>query len=208
MGAVKRVTSLTWWSILEGASARPMRRHTLPSERGRHVRDPEDLDRQRIDRGREPVKLDPVRLQRAAHAQHLRGHKLVPAFLEGMMFVVFSCVLRRETEIGEGCRLAYRGLGVVIHRRAVLGERVLVGTHVTIGGTSRLEGVPVIGDDCFIATGAKVLGPITIGSVIGANAVVLEDVPAKSLAVGVPARIVRTGIDIDDYVGPEERGSA
>jgi serine O-acetyltransferase len=154
------------------------------------------------------VKLDPVRLQRTAHAQHLRGRKLVPAAIEGMMFVVFSCVLRRETEIGEGCRFAYRGLGVVIHRRAVLGERVLVGTHVTIGGTSRLEGVPVIGDDCFIATGAKVLGPITIGSgsVIGANAVVLADVPPRSLVVGVPGRIVRSDIDIDDYVGPEERG--
>jgi CelD/BcsL family acetyltransferase involved in cellulose biosynthesis len=61
--------------------------------------------------------------------------------------------------------------------------------------------VPVIGDRCVIGAGAKLLGPISVGeaSVVGANAVVLDDVPPNSVVVGVPAQVVRQGIDIHDY---------
>ncbi|MCY1462204.1 Serine acetyltransferase [compost metagenome] len=61
--------------------------------------------------------------------------------------------------------------------------------------------MPIIGDDCYIASGAKILGPITIGNnvVIGANAVVLKDIPDGCIVVGIPARIIKTGIISKDY---------
>jgi serine O-acetyltransferase len=61
--------------------------------------------------------------------------------------------------------------------------------------------VPVIEDECFIGAGAKILGPVRIGtgSVIGANAVVIHDVPPHSVVVGVPARVIRKDIEIEDY---------
>jgi serine O-acetyltransferase len=62
-----------------------------------------------------------------------------------------------------------------------------------LGTTLGKVGAPRIGDDAFIAVGAKILGPVNIGTGarIGANAVVLRDVPAGAVAVGVPAKVVR-----------------
>jgi serine O-acetyltransferase len=70
-----------------------------------------------------------------------------------------------------------------------------------IGGTSQIYEVPVIGDNTVIAPGAKILGPVKIGKncVIGANAVVLKDVPDNSVAAGIPAKIVKKDIDISKY---------
>jgi serine O-acetyltransferase len=68
----------------------------------------------------------------------------------------------------------------------------MIGTQVTIGGRSGLWDVPVIEDYVYIGTGAKVLGPIRVGrgATIGANAVVIHEVPPGAAVAGVPARIV------------------
>lgn len=110
-------------------------------------------------------------------------------------------------EIGEGFEVGYWGLGIVIHPRVKIGRNVFVSNGVTIGGRNERPEVPRIDDDVFIATGAKILGNLTIGrgSVIGANAVVIRDVPPRSIAVGVPARISRENIDSHDYTGWPKR---
>ncbi len=97
--------------------------------------------------------------------------------------------------------LGFRGLGTVIHDQAVIGRNVYIGTNVTIGGRNGALTVPVIGDNCFIGTGAEILGAIHVGrdSVTGANAVVLTDVPARSCVAGIPAKIIRSNIDLRDY---------
>jgi serine O-acetyltransferase len=84
-------------------------------------------------------------------------------------------------------------LGTVIHARAVIGDRVVIGPGVVIGGRSHIFEVPVIEDDAEIGVGAKVLGPVRIGrgAVVGANAVVLDDVPPGAVVVGIPARVLR-----------------
>lgn len=106
--------------------------------------------------------------------------------------IVFTTVVPPGVQLGNGVLLGYKGLGVIIHRRAVIGNNVLVGAHVTIGGRGEYHEVPVIEDDVMIGTGAKILGPVRIGrgARIGANAVVLQDVPAGATAVGIPARIL------------------
>ncbi len=85
------------------------------------------------------------------------------------------------------------GTGVVIGETAEIGNDVLIYHGVTLGGTGKERGKrhPTIKDNVTIGAGAKILGPITIGenSKIGANAVVLKDVPANSIAVGIPAVI-------------------
>jgi serine O-acetyltransferase len=115
---------------------------------------------------------------------------------------VFLCALvPSEATIGPGTMLGYGGLGSVIHQRSVIGANVMVGSHVTIGGRSRLHEVPVIEDDVFIGAGACILGPVHVGrgAVIGANAVVIEDVPPRTVVAGVPARIIRENVDSRDY---------
>ena len=87
------------------------------------------------------------------------------------------------------------GMGVVIGETAVIGDDVLLYQGVTLGGTGLEKGKrhPTIGNNVVIGGGAKVLGNITIGdnSYIGANAVVVKDVPANSTVVGVPGRITK-----------------
>jgi len=77
---------------------------------------------------------------------------------------------------------------------------------VTIGGRGGFHEVPVIGNDVFLsARGATILGPVKIGdgSIIGANAVVLHDVPAHAVAAGNPARVIKQNVQA--IVGPEPR---
>ena len=96
--------------------------------------------------------------------------------------------------IGQGLFIDH-GTGVVIGETAIIGDNVTMFHGVTLGGTGKQKGKrhPTIGNNVFIGCGAKILGNITIGdySKIGANAVILKDVPANSTVVGIPGRIVK-----------------
>ena len=126
---------------------------------------------------------------------------LVPRLLEGVIFVLFHAVVPTSVVIGEHANFVHRGLGVVIHPGARIGRDVIIAPGVVIGGRSHQQEVPVVGDSVCIGAGAKILGNVHIGdcSVIGANAVVLADVPPHSLVGGIPARILRSGIEPADY---------
>jgi serine O-acetyltransferase len=97
-----------------------------------------------------------------------------------------------EVQIGRRFRIDHFG-GIIISGDAVIGDDVVIRNGVTIGLKRRDDpGSPIIGNRVDIGAGAKVLGKIRIGDdvMIGANAVVITDVPANSIAVGIPARII------------------
>jgi len=103
-------------------------------------------------------------------------------------------------EIHPGAKIGRRffidhGMGVVIGETCEIGDNVTIYQGVTLGGTGKEKGKrhPTIKDNVLIATGAKVLGSITIGenSKIGAGSVVLKDVPPNSTVVGIPGKVVR-----------------
>ena len=96
--------------------------------------------------------------------------------------------------IGRGVFIDH-GTGVVIGETAEVGNNVVIYQGVTLGGTGKDKGKrhPTIGDNVMLGAGAKVLGPFTVGegSKIGANSVVLKEVPPHSTVVGVPGRVVK-----------------
>lgn len=97
------------------------------------------------------------------------------------------------TEIGSGLFIGHFG-GIVVNRAVVIGKNCYIGQGVTLGQISRGEhkGNPVIGDNVYIAAGAKVIGNIKVGNnvAIGANAVVTKDVPDFAVVVGIPAKVI------------------
>ena len=105
-----------------------------------------------------------------------------------------SCDLAPEAIIGPGCYIPHP-MGIVIGS-AIIGANASILQNVTIGmhydAPFASEFYPKLGDNVRVAAGAVILGPITIGdsATIGANSVVLKDVPARCSAVGVPARIL------------------
>ena len=145
--------------------------------------------------------MNALAIYRIGNWCYQRRIPVIPQLAYGAIYFLCRAVIPMSVEFGEGTELAYGGLGIVLHERTRIGRYVSIGHDVTIGGRSRRWGVPVIGDRCVIGAGAKLLGPISVGesSVIGANAVVLEDVPPNCVIAGMPAKVVRQGIDIHDY---------
>ena len=132
------------------------------------------------------------------------AHRIAHAFFKRKFYFLaraISQISRFFTgiEIHPGAKIGRRffidhGMGVVIGETCEIGDNVTVFQGVTLGGTGKEKGKrhPTIKDNALIATGAKVLGSITIGenSKIGAGSVVLKEVPANSTVVGVPGRVV------------------
>jgi serine O-acetyltransferase len=124
--------------------------------------------------------------------QWSRRYRLLPleVIFNKLNVVCCNCIIGRGAEFGPGFVLIH-STGVVINGQVRGGARVHVEHQVTVGAERRQS--PVLGDDVFLGAGAKVLGAVRIGegARIGANAVVVQDLPPHCTAVGIPARVVR-----------------
>lgn len=111
-----------------------------------------------------------------------------------LMSLLTASDIDREASICPDLKLPHP-VGVVIHRDATIGPGCMIMQLVTIGQVAD-GAVPRIGAGVYIGAGAKLLGGITIGdhARIGANAVVLEDVPDNTTAVGIPARVIHRSV--------------
>jgi len=131
---------------------------------------------------------------RVAHALDSAGLPLVPRVLAHGARVVTGIEIHPSARIGDGLFVDH-GTGVVIGETAKVGDNVTIYQGVTLGGTGFATGKrhPTVGDNVTIGAGAQLLGPITVGhgAKIGANAVVIHDVPPHSTVVGNPGHPVR-----------------
>jgi serine O-acetyltransferase len=131
---------------------------------------------------------------RVAHAMHEAGVPMVPHAVANMSRVLTGVEIHPAAQIGDALFIDH-GAGVVIGETAEIGDNVTLYQGVTLGGTGFARGKrhPTVEDDVVIGSGAKLLGPITVGeaSKVGANSVVIHDVPARATVVGNPGHPVR-----------------
>jgi serine O-acetyltransferase len=112
-------------------------------------------------------------------------------FVYHLMQLVFGCSIPPSVDLEAGVDIPHFH-GIVIHQDTTVGSGTVIYQNVTIGGRNQKAGA-TIGKNCLIAAGACILGDVKIGDnvKIGANAVVLTDIPSNCTAVGVPAKIVK-----------------
>jgi serine O-acetyltransferase len=141
---------------------------------------------------------------RVAHALRGAGVPLLPRFISMVSRAVTGIEVHPAAHIGQGLFIDH-GAGVVIGETAHIGDNVTLYQGVTLGGTGFATGKrhPTVQDNVTIGSGAKLLGPITVGhgAKIGANSVVITDVPPNSTVVGNPGHPVR--VDGRRVEGPD-----
>lgn len=152
---------------------------------------------------------------RMAHALWRRGWRYPPRLMSYIARFLTNIDIHPGASIGRRFFIDH-GAGVVIGETAEVGDDVTIYHGVTLGGVSWNKGKrhPTVRDNVVIGSGAKLLGPITIGcnARIGANSVVIDHIPSASTVVGIPGRIVRSkrakpidprGIDLDHHLVPD-----
>jgi serine O-acetyltransferase len=129
------------------------------------------------------------------------GKQVLAQYLQSQVSQIFQIDIHPNATLGSGIMLDH-GTGIVIGETASVGHNCSVLHHVTLGGSGK-KGVvrhPQVGSGVLLGAGATVLGPVTIGdgSQVGAGTLVISDLPAHCVAVGVPARIIGSFIDVTE----------
>jgi serine O-acetyltransferase len=156
-----------------------------------------------------------VILYRLAHPLWRWGLRWLPRFISYLARIWTGIDIHPGATIGRRFFIDH-GAGVVIGETAEVGDDVTLYHGVTLGGTSWRKGKrhPTLGDGCVVGAGAKILGPVVLGRhvKVGANSVVIGNVPDDSTVVGIPAKVVRSrpsslpnpqGIDLDHHLMPD-----
>lgn len=136
------------------------------------------------------------RFYRRVYKMRLR---LLAEMLGRLNFFLNGAEIDPGAEIGSGCRI-WHTAGVIIGRGVKIGNNVSIFSNVTLGGLGHTifhhgePGYPEIGDNVILYTNVTVLGPVKIGNntSIGAHSLILESIPENSLAVGVPAKVIKS----------------
>jgi len=144
---------------------------------------------------------------RAGHWFWVRGWRFLGRLVSHVGRFLTGIEIHPGATIGAGFFIDH-GMGVVIGETAEIGDNVTLYHGVTLGGVSwrKEKRHPTIGDHVVIGAGAKVLGPIVIGehSRVGANSVVVKDVPPHSVVVGVPGRVRHRSGELAEGTGHED----
>jgi len=159
-------------------------------------------------------------LHRVANRLWLRQWRLSARFISFVTRAITNVDIHPGATIGRRFFIDH-GAGVVIGETAEIGRDVTLYHGVTLGGTSWNKGKrhPTLEDGVMVGAGAKILGPITVHAMarVGANSVVIEDVPESCTVVGIPGKVVKLkeaghpnqfGIDLDHHLIPDPVGRA
>ncbi len=153
-----------------------------------------------------------ILMHRVAHFLWNRNLKLLARLLSHINRFLTGIEIHPGARIGKGFFIDH-GMGVVIGETAEIGDNVTLYHQVTLGGVSlkKEKRHPTVKDHVVVGAGAKILGPFVVGenSKIGANSVVVKEVPPNSTVVGIPGKVVKKekinvmGVDLDHHLLPD-----
>lgn len=126
------------------------------------------------------------RLYYIMHALYRYHVPILPRLIMICIRLIYGSFIPPQVTIGKNISFGHK-MGIVLHRQAVIGDNVKIRHQVTFG-----SGGAIVGNDVQIGAGAKIIGSVKIGdrAKIGANAVVVKDVPEDAIAIGIPARLL------------------
>jgi serine O-acetyltransferase len=146
-------------------------------------------------------------LHRVAHFFFKMGLVFLPRMVSEISRFMTGIDIHPGAVIGENLIIDH-GMGTVVGETSIIGNNVILYQGVTLGGTHlrRTKRHPTLEDGVVVGAGAKVLGNITIGanSRIGANSVVISDVPPNKTVAGIPAHVVGAGVAADEQLSHEK----
>lgn len=145
-----------------------------------------------------------LQTHRVAHYLYKQGRQVLAHYLQSQVSQNFQIDIHPNATIGSGVMMDH-GTGIVVGETARIGHNCSILHHVTLGGSGK-KGVdrhPKIGDGVLLGAGASVLGNVMIGEgcQIGAGTLVISDLPPHSVAVGVPAKIIGSFVDVTEQPG-------
>jgi len=199
----------TLFHIGKRAARRARRLTTIPEKIRREIREDIDAVRERDPAAKSDLEVlflssgvHAILAYRVAHKLYISKHYFPARLISQIARAWTGIEIHPGATIGKGFFIDH-GMGVVIGETAEIGDNCSIYQGVTLGGTGKQTGKrhPTLGNHVMVGSGAKVLGPFTVGDncKIAAGAVVLEAIPDDSTAVGVPARVVsRGGVRVKD----------
>jgi len=136
-------------------------------------------------------------------APYSRAMKAICFIKHRFWSTVTGAEIQLGTSIGGGLLIPHPN-GIVIHPNVKIGPNCLIFQQVTIGTSKNQNGVPIVGGQVDIGAGAKILGPLSIGdhAIIGANAVVISNVPQSATAIGIPAKVREKPVQVTGVSPP------
>lgn len=142
-----------------------------------------------------------ARLHRLSASLHRSKLGLLSRAVDQVTRLLFAASVPGRAQIGSNVFFHHSGIGVVINNASMIEDDCEIGVHVVLGGKAPIRGAPHLERGVIVHAGAKLIGPIRVGagSIVAANAVVVEDVPPGCMVAGVPAVIKRRNIDASLY---------